>query len=102
MFIRLIHFIFALFLFGFLTGFNTGNAIVPEEEILSGGPPKDGIPAILEPEFIPADKADYLKPDDQVIGVVIGNQARAYPIKILNWHEAVNDTVDDQPLVVTF
>lgn len=86
----------------FLTGFNTGNAIVPEEEILSGGPPKDGIPAILEPVFVAADKAAYLDPDDQVIGVVIGNQARAYPIKILNWHEAVNDTVGDQPLVVTF
>ncbi len=91
-----------LILFLFVTGFNTGNAIVPEGEILSGGPPKDGIPAILEPVFIPADKAGYLEPDDQVIGVVIGNQARAYPIKILNWHEAVNDTVSDQPLVVTF
>jgi hypothetical protein len=91
-----------LFLYSFLTGFNTDNAIVPEEEILSGGPPKDGIPAILEPEFVTADKAAYLDPDDQVIGVVIGNQARAYPIKILNWHEAVNDTVSNQPLVVTF
>ncbi len=99
---RLIHILIIVFMFGFLTGFNTGNAIVPEGEILSGGPPKDGIPAILKPEFIPADKASYLEPDDQVIGVVIGNQARAYPIKILNWHEAVNDTVGDQPLVVTF
>ena len=99
---RLKHILIILFMFGFLTGFNTGNAIVPEGEILSGGPPKDGIPAILEPEFVPADKAGYLEPDDQVIGVVIGNQARAYPIKILNWHEAVNDTVSDQPLVVTF
>ena len=86
----------------FLTGFNIGNAIVPEEEILAGGPPKDGIPAILHPEFIAADKAVYLDPDDKVIGVVVGDQARAYPIKILNWHEAVNDTVDNQPLVVTF
>lgn len=96
------HLIIATLLFGFLTGFRTDNAIVPEGEILSGGPPKDGIPAILEPDFILADKADYLEPDDQVIGVVIGNQARAYPIKILNWHEAVNDTVNHEPLVVTF
>ncbi len=99
---RLKHILLILFVFSFSAGFNTGNAIVPEDEILSGGPPKDGIPAILEPEFIPADKAGYLEPDDQVIGVAIGNQARAYPIKILNWHEAVNDTVDQQPLVVTF
>lgn len=99
---RLNHILAILFLFVFLTGFNTGNAIVPESEILSGGPPKDGIPAILEPKFVSADEAGYLEPDDQVIGVVIGDQARAYPIKILNWHEAVNDTVSNQPLVVTF
>ena len=99
---RLIYIFIVILFFGLLTGFNTGNAIVPQGEILSGGPPKDGIPAIVEPRFIPADKAGYLNPDDQVIGVVVGNQARAYPIKILNWHEAVNDTVNNRPLVVTF
>ena len=94
--------IMAVVMFSMLTGFNIDNAIVPENEILSGGPPKDGIPALLEPKFIPGDQVDYLNPDDQVIGVVFGQQARAYPIKILNWHEAVNDTLDSQPLVVTF
>ena len=89
-------------MFGLLTGFNIDNAIVPENDILSGGPPKDGIPALLEPKFIPAQNVDYLNPNDQVMGVVIGNQARAYPIKILNWHEAVNDTLNHRPLVVTF
>ena len=95
-------FLMAVMSFGLLTGFNIDNAIVPENEILSGGPPKDGIPALLEPKFIPADQVDYLNPNDQVIGVVIGHQARAYPIKILNWHEAVNDTLESQPVVVTF
>ena len=85
-----------------LTGFNLDNAIVPREEILSGGPPKDGIPAILEPKFIKADEAHFLEPDDQVIGVLVNGQARAYPIKILNWHEMVNDTIDDVPMAVTF
>ena len=99
---RLNHIVAGIFMLSFLAGFNTGNAIVTESEILSGGPPKDGIPAILEPHFDPAEKADHLEPNDQVIGVVIGDQARAYPIKILNWHEAVNDTVNNQPLVVTF
>ena len=89
-------------IFGLLTGFNIDNAIVPENDILSGGPPKDGIPALLEPKFIPAQNVDYLNPNDQVMGVVIGNQARAYPIKILNWHEADNDTLNHRPLVVTF
>ncbi len=85
-----------------LTAFTLDNAIVPKEEILSGGPPKDGIPSLLKPKFIQPEKADILKGDDQVIGVKMGSQAKAYPIKILNWHEAVNDTVDGLPIAVTF
>jgi hypothetical protein len=95
-------FLFMVMILGLVTGFNIDNAIVPENDILSGGPPKDGIPALLEPKFVPAPNVDYLNPDDQVIGVVIGKEARAYPIKILNWHEAVNDTLNERPLVVTF
>ena len=86
----------------FLVGFSLDNALVPKEEILSGGPPKDGIPAILTPQFVTSDEADFLIDDDPVIGVVIGAVARAYPIRILNWHEVVNDTLDGTPLVVTF
>jgi hypothetical protein len=85
-----------------LSGFKLDNAIVPQEEILSGGPPKDGIPAILKPEFVPVDQARFLESSDDVIGVKIGKEARAYPIKILNWHEVVNDTVNGVPIVVTF
>ncbi len=88
--------------FLFLTGFNLDNAIVPRGEILSGGPPKDGIPAILNPVLVSPDQADYLMDDDQVIGISIGKESRAYPIKILNWHEAVNDTIGEVPVVVTF
>lgn len=85
-----------------LTGFSLDNALVPKEEILSGGVPKDGIPAILEPKFIQAPNAEFLKPDDKVIGVHLGGEAKAYPIRILNWHEVVNDTVNGIPVVVTF
>lgn len=85
-----------------LSGFNLDTAIVPRDEILAGGPPKDGIPAILEPEFIAPAKAGFLEESDPVIGVTIGAEARAYPIKILNWHEVVNDTVNGIPIVVTF
>ena len=85
-----------------LNGFNTDNALVPQQEILSGGPPKDGIPAILKPKWVEFNKAAYLEDADSVIGVKIGNEARAYPIKVLNWHEVVNDTVDGVPIVVTF
>ena len=85
-----------------LTGFDTENAIVPSTEILSGGPPKDGIPAILNPKLVDPGIAGFLKDSDAVIGVKIGNSARAYPIKILNWHEVVNDTIDGVPVAVTF
>jgi hypothetical protein len=88
--------------FFMLSGFKLDNAIVPQEEILSGGPPKDGIPAILEPKFISAAKVAFLSPGDQVIGIELGGQARAYPIRILNLHEVVNDTVNGIPIVVTF
>ena len=93
---------FFLIILLFMTGFTLDNAIVPREEILSGGPPKDGIPALLEPKFVGAENADFLSPEDQVIGVVLNGQAKAYPIKILNWHEVVNDDADDQPIAVTF
>ena len=85
-----------------LTGFKLDNAIVPQDQILSGGPPKDGIPAILKPRFVEPDQAGFLDNTDQVIGVRIDGQARAYPINILNWHEVVNDTVGDKPIAVTF
>ncbi|CAB1079578.1 FIG01073555: hypothetical protein [Olavius algarvensis Delta 1 endosymbiont] len=85
-----------------LTGFNIDNAIVPQPEILSGGPPKDGIPAILKPKIVAPDQAAYLEDSDAVIGVQIGREARTYPVKVLNWHEVVNDTVDGVPIAVTF
>ena len=85
-----------------LSGFNLDNAIIPKDEILSGGPPKDGIPAILKPKFVTADKAAFLAGRDQVIAVKIGEESRAYPIKILNHHEVVNDTVGGVPIAITF
>jgi hypothetical protein len=84
------------------TGFDLDNAIVPKDHILSGGPPKDGIPAILKPNFIRPDEADFLEEGDQVIGVQVNGVAKAYPLKILNWHEVVNDTLNGIPIMVTF
>lgn len=85
-----------------LSGFNLENSIVPKEEILSGGPPKDGIPAIMNPVFVKPDQAAFLKPDDKIIGVKSAGESRAYPIKILNWHEVVNDTIGKMPIAVSF
>ena len=99
---RLILYISLLFSFFIITAFNIENANIPKNEILSGGPPKDGIPAILKPEFITPAEAGYLNPDDPVIGVDIAGESKVYPIKILNWHEVVNDTVGGVPITVTF
>ncbi|MBI3761254.1 MAG: DUF3179 domain-containing protein [Chloroflexi bacterium] len=78
---------------------------VPYGEILSGGPPKDGIPAIDHPKFVSVAEADaqaWLKPVEPIIFFQIGNDARAYPIQIFMWHEIVNDTVGGVPVVITF
>ncbi|MEJ2559449.1 MAG: DUF3179 domain-containing (seleno)protein [Anaerolineae bacterium] len=76
---------------------------VPYGEILSGGPPKDGIPAIDEPRFISIDEADaWLQPQEPLILLQVGDDVRAYPLQILMWHEIVNDTVGGVPVTVTF
>jgi hypothetical protein len=76
---------------------------VPYDEILTGGPPKDGIPTIDKPVFIDVNEANrWLRPREPVILVEVGEAARAYPLQILIWHEIVNDTLGNLPLTVTF
>ncbi|MFV1876670.1 DUF3179 domain-containing protein [Nioella sp.] len=73
------------------------------DEILSGGPPRDGIPAIDDPDFIPVSEETRLRPTEPVIAVEFDDAPpRAYPIRYLTWHEIVNDVVDDIPIAVTF
>ena len=76
-----------------LCGFDTSRHSIPVADIYDGGPGKDGIPAILQPKFIPAEEATFLKKGDRILGIVQNGQAKAYPIKILNWHEIVNDRI---------
>ncbi|MGH2453812.1 MAG: DUF3179 domain-containing protein [bacterium] len=72
-------------------------------EIISGGPPKDGIPAIDKPRFESVTAADkWLKPIEPVILFARGGDARAYPMQIMTWHEIVNDIVGSAPTVITF
>ena len=76
---------------------------IPYSEVLSGGPPKDGIPSIDAPTFQSTREADaWLADREPVVFVQVGNEARAYPIQILIWHEIVNDTVGGEPLLVSF
>ena len=72
------------------------------DEILSGGPPKDGIPAIDDPRFVKVGDADKYADTEPVISVTVNGQSRAYPLQILIWHEIVNDTLGDVPITVTY
>ena len=83
-------------------GFDLSGASVPIEQIMRGGPPRDGIPSIDAPVFTSVDKADFLRGDDRVLGLNINGEATAYPIKILNWHEIVNDVVGGTAVAITW
>jgi len=72
-------------------------------EIVSGGPPKDGIPALTGPKFVEVAQEERLAPREPVVTVEIeGATPRAYPIRYLTWHEIVNDEVGGMPIAVTF
>lgn len=83
-------------------GFDVGDALVPVEQIHQGGPPRDGIPAIDNPEFVSPDEAGFLQEQDRVLGMDLNGIQKAYPVKILNHHEIVNDRFGDRKVVVTF
>ncbi len=82
--------------------FDLKNTTVPRNEILSGGPLVDGIPALSDPKFLSSREARFLAAGDRVIGVQFEQQARAYPLKILDYHEAVNDQIGKVAFVVTY
>lgn len=93
-------------------GFDLTNALIDVNEIHHGGPAKDGIPAIDQPKFINASQAQYLSDNDRILGLSINGIAKAYPIKILNYHEIVNDLfktdvagnqgTEDKAVVITY
>ena len=83
-------------------GFDLEGALVPEKEILSGGPPKDGIPAIDKPIFIAASKAKSIRDSERVLGITRNGISKAYPIRIMNWHEIVNDSFNGEAITVTY
>ncbi|MHC4769837.1 MAG: DUF3179 domain-containing protein [Planctomycetota bacterium] len=83
-------------------GFNVDNLTIPRHEIAFGGPAKDGIPSLTNPDVVSIDSADHLRDDDRVVGVSLGGHARAYPIRALIYHEAVNDEVGGVPIAVVY
>ncbi|AMC11817.1 hypothetical protein Lupro_11305 [Lutibacter profundi] len=78
--------------------------LIPVSEVKDGGPGKDGIPSIDTPKFIDANdaNANFLKDEDLVIGIVKNGEIRAYPHKILDWHEIVNDNFNDDFITINY
>ncbi len=75
---------------------------IPISEVLDGGPGKDGIPALVNPTFTDVQGVNYLNDTDLVIGFKNGNVVRAYPHAILDWHEIVNDNINDISVALTY
>ncbi len=72
------------------------------EEIVWGGVRYEGIPALADPTMIDAGAASYLRPGEPVFGIVVDGDARAYPLRILDWHEMANDTIGGVPIALAY
>ena len=92
-------------------GFDLTTTLVPKDKIVSCGMVTDALPSLTDPKAITLSelsgletvgRGKYLVPSDKVIGVVVDGAARAYPLRVLVWHEVVNDTVSGVPIVVTY
>ena len=79
--------------------------LVPEHEVINGGPGKDGIPPIEVPDYISAAQVNFIPDERRVLGIIRGGEVIAYPHQILDWHEIVNDpsniTITYCPLTAT-
>lgn len=81
----------------------TPTPLVSPDEIISGGPPPDGIPPIDDPRFVSIEEADeWLTDKEPVIAVELNGIVKAYPLQVMTWHEIVNDEFGDRPVTVTF
>ena len=76
--------------------------LVSPLDVLSGGPPPDGIPSIDGPEFERATDVGTLQPQEAVVTLTLNGDARAYPVQVMLWHEIVNDTVGGEPVTITY
>ena len=91
--------------------FDLGATLVPRDKIVSSGMVTDALPPLTNPKTITlaelsgletVGRGQYLVPTDKVIGIVEKGRARAYPLRVLVWHEVVNDVVSDLPIAVTY
>jgi len=85
-----------------LNGFTISRQTVDRGDILAGGPPRDGIHSIDAPSFVPSEQAPWVDDTTPVLGVVVKDDARAYPVHLMDYHQIANDVVGGMPLAVTW
>lgn len=85
---------------GWKTDFS--RTVIDFGDILSGGPPRDGIPSIDAPRFVPVSEEVNLVDREPVISLEVGGEAKAYPLRVMMWHEIANDTIAGKPVAVTY
>ena len=83
-------------------GFSLTKLEVDTSQIVEGCPGKDGIHSVDAPKFVDLPQAPWLERDTEVLGLEIGGKARAYPVRMLEYHQIVNDVVGDAPVAVTY
>ena len=76
--------------------------LIPKSEVFDGGPGKDGIPALEDPEKTTASAANHLQDSELVLGYFDGENAVAYPHQVLDWHEIINDELNNFPFAITY
>ncbi|WP_344164250.1 DUF3179 domain-containing protein [Nocardiopsis rhodophaea] len=76
--------------------------LIDVDRLISGGPPPDGIPALVDPVYEDAADVDWLESPEPVLAVSLNGDHRAFPVRIMVWHEIVNDTIGDVPAAVTY
>ena len=80
----------------------SGTWLIPKDQIFDGGPGKDGIPALTNPQFASVSATSYLKDNDLVLVMKIGSEIRIYPHPILDWHEIINDEINGVKFALTY
>ena len=80
----------------------SGEWLIPQNEVFDGGPGKDGIPAISNPSLVGNSSINFMKNDDLIIGVKLDGEIRGYPHPILDWHEIINDKINDNYFSITY
>jgi len=97
-----IAFLFLLISCGDKDSVSSTDWLIPQSEVFDGGPGKDGIPSVDNPNFSAIAEIDFLDPQDLVVAIKAGDEIKVYPHPILDWHEIVNDEINGIPLALTY